>query len=290
MRYPLTGPRYPSWVECCGTGCDGYASPIDEKVVRADVERYRRRGPDPTTAILLRMIEAEGVAGGTLLDIGGGIGVIDHELLRAGASRAVLVEASPEYLEAARGAAREAGMEDRMAVAAGDFVRHAAGFAEADIVTLDRVVCCYPDADALVSASAAKARRLYGLVLPRDRWYVRLAIRLDNLRYRFRRHGYRAHAHSHAGIDALTRAQGLRVRSEAFTALWRVVLYRREGGGAVSSARDAGDERAEATAGERILARWLCDDSDRSSSAGRADSWRARSKLHVEGVPWPSVP
>ncbi len=40
---------------------------------------------------------------------------------------------------------------------------------DADIVTLDRVGCCYLAVDELVTASAAHARRLYGLVLPRER-------------------------------------------------------------------------------------------------------------------------
>ena len=156
-----------------GCGCDGYASPIDDSTAQDDRARYHAGGPDRTTRMLLDMIEAQFESGMSVLDVGGGIGVIDLELLKAGAGRAVLVEASPEYLEAARDEARQAGLADRIEVVAGDFVRHAADIDAADIVTLDRVVCCYPDADALVSASAAKAMRLYGLVLPRDRWYVR---------------------------------------------------------------------------------------------------------------------
>ena len=162
------------------------------------------------------------------LDVGGGIGVIDHELLKTRASRAVLVEASPAYLEVAREEAREADLLDRLEIVAGDFVRHAGDIDAADIVTLDRVVCCFPDADALVSASAAHARKLYGLVLPRDRWYVRWALRLDNVRWWLKRSAYRAHAHADGRIDELAMARGLRPRSEAFTLLWRVVLYTRD--------------------------------------------------------------
>jgi magnesium-protoporphyrin O-methyltransferase len=211
-----------------GCGCDGYASPIDDRSAQEDRARYRRAGPDRTTRMLLHMIVARSEDGLSVLDVGGGIGVIDLELLKAGAGRAVLVEASPPYLEAAREEARDAGLADRIEIVAGDFVHHAADIEPADIVTLDRVVCCYPDADALVSASAAKARSLYGLVLPRDRWYVRWAIRLDNLRYRLKRRAYRAHAHANARIDAMTLASGLRPSAEAFTFVWRVVLYARD--------------------------------------------------------------
>lgn len=213
-------------MDCCG--CDDYPSaPFDPDEAQRVRDRYHDVGPDETTQMLLDMIGAEGASGATVLDIGGGIGIIDHELLRRGAGRAVIVEASPAYLAAARDEASMAGLLDRIDIVAGDFVRHAEALEEADIVTLDRVVCCYRAADELVPASAAHARRLYGLVLPRDRWYVRWLIRLENVRWRLKRSAYRAYAHPNARIDAQVRAAGLQPRSEAFTAFWRVVLYER---------------------------------------------------------------
>lgn len=212
-------------MDCCG--CDGYPTPFDAGEAQKDRERYRADGPDETTQMLLDMISADGVKGATVLDVGGGIGVIDRELLAAGASRAVLVDASPAYLENAKEDAEAAGLLDRMEIVAGDFVRWADELEGEDIVTLDRVVCCYRDADALVSLSATHAKKLYGLVLPRDRWYVRWLIRLDNLRWRLKRSGYRAYAHANAGIDERVRAAGFKPRSEAFTHWWRVVLYER---------------------------------------------------------------
>ena len=209
-------------------GCDEYASPIDSGIARSDRDSYHSSGPDETTRMLLDMIEANSDAGASVLDVGGGIGVIDQELLKAGASRAVLVEASPAYLEVAREEADKADLLDRMQIVAGDFVRHAGDIDAADVVTLDRVVCCYPDADELVSTSASHAKRLYGLVLPRDRWYVRWATRLDNVRWWLKRSAFRAYAHANTGIDEQARAAGLVVRTEAFTRFWRVVLYARE--------------------------------------------------------------
>jgi len=211
-------------------GCDGYpGTPFDADEAQRDRDRYRADGPDETTRMLLDMIEDGGVSGATVLDVGGGIGAIDHELLSAGASRAVLVEASPASVEAARLEAEAAGLLDRIEIVAGDFVRRADGIDEADIVTLDRVLCCYRAADELVSASAEHARQLYGLVLPRDRWYVRWLIKLDNVRWWLKRSAYRAYAHSNTRIDERVRAAGLTPRSEAFTRYWRVVLYERVG-------------------------------------------------------------
>ena len=98
-------------------------------------------------------------------------------------------------------------------------------------MTLDRVVCCYPDAERLVGLSAARVRTAYGLVLPRDRLVVRIAIRLENLWMRLRRKAYRAYAHPTARVDEIAAANGLHPRSERRTAFWRVVVYDRVGDG-----------------------------------------------------------
>jgi magnesium-protoporphyrin O-methyltransferase len=94
-------------------------------------------------------------------------------------------------------------------------------------VTLDRVICCYPDAEALVSKSADRARKLYGLVLPRDSRLVRLSIRLENLWFWMRRSPYRAYGHPNELIDRLVAARGLHPMFERHSFFWRVVLYGR---------------------------------------------------------------
>ena len=177
--------------------------------------------------MLIDMIRPLEIQGSTLLDIGGGIGVIDQELLHAGVDRAVMVDAAPAFLDAARDEARDADQLERIDFVEGDFVRLAGGIDAADIVTLDRVVCCYPDAEALVGLSAARARRVYGLVLPRDRWILRAGIGLYNLTLRIRRKTYRAYVHPNAVIDRVVAASGLRPTSEGRTFVWRVVVYER---------------------------------------------------------------
>ena len=208
-------------------GCDDFASIFDAKTAERDRDRYRRAGPDRTTRMLLDLIRPGGVRGATVLDIGGGIGVIDHELLRDGASHAVLVDASPAYLGVARGLARERNELDRLEIVEGEFTRTASAVDPAAIVTLDRVICCFADAERLVALSAARARRVYGLVLPRDRWVIRAGIRLLNVVSRIRRESYRAYAHPNHVIDALVADSGLRPCDERRTFFWRVVVYER---------------------------------------------------------------
>jgi magnesium-protoporphyrin O-methyltransferase len=208
-------------------GCDEFASVFDRRSADADLRRYRHQGPDRTTRMLLDLIRAQGVDGATILDIGGGIGVIDQELLRAGASRATLADASLASVAVAREWAVDAGLADRMTFLEGDVVRGADAIGPADVVTLDRVICCYPDVASLVSLSAARAGRLYGIVLPRDRWIVRAALALEAFWYRTLRKAYRPFAHPNHLVDQLAAAHGLEPFAETGTFFWRVALYRR---------------------------------------------------------------
>ena len=214
-------------VDACG--CDAGFEIFDEKSAEEDLQRYRGHGPDATTATLVDMIRERGVSGSSLLDIGGGIGVIDHELLRAGAGHAVLVDASGPAVEMARREARRRGTLDRLEFVDGDFVSRASDVDVADIVTLDRVICCYPDVESLVRLSATRARSLYGLVLPRDRRLLRWALPLLNAWFRVRGFRYRTFLHANAKVDALVAAAGLRQVRESRTFMWRVVLYERLG-------------------------------------------------------------
>jgi ubiquinone/menaquinone biosynthesis C-methylase UbiE len=214
-------------MDSCGCEPQGFAKIFDRRNAEDDRDRYRRKGPDRTTRMLLELLAPYRAASSTVLDIGGGIGIIDQELLKTGMSHAVLVDGSTASLAVAREEARRLDLADRIEFVEGDFVKLAAGIGPADIVTLDRVVCCYPDAEALVGSSAARVRTVYGLVLPRDRFMVRIAVRLENLWMRLRRRAYRAYVHPTPRIDEIVAAAGLQPHAERRTAFWRVVVYDR---------------------------------------------------------------
>jgi hypothetical protein len=210
--------------ECCGVD---YDEQFNAEEARRDLLQYRASGPDPSTRRLVHALIARGVEGATLLDIGGGIGAVQLELLQAGVASSVDVDASASYLQVAQAEADERGFRDRTRYLHGDFTRLADELEPADIVTLDRVICCYPDARALIGGSASKARRLYGLVHPVDRWWTRLLGALGNLGYRAFRNPYRMHIHRQALIDSLVRAEGLVPVSVRDVRFWRTAIYRR---------------------------------------------------------------
>ncbi len=198
-------------------------------VAEKDLRRYRRKGPDKTTAILLDAIRSRKVASVTLLDIGGGVGVIAHELLAAGAAEAMLVEAATAYIAQAESESERRAHGDRMRFVHGDFVELAETVPGADVVTLDRVVCCYPDYERLVTSSAAKCRRLYALSLPRARWEVRAVVAVQNALRRLRGSSFRTFVHSTGAVHQLLAAAGLERVFHRNTLAWQVSLYARVG-------------------------------------------------------------
>src|SRR5262249_13783816 len=159
---------------CCGFHA-GARQVFDARKAEGDLKRYRRKGPNPSTRLLLDGIVAAG-GGESLLDIGGGIGALSLELLARGVERSTIVDASPAYQEAARRAAAERDLAQRMEFHEGDFVEHASRLDAADVVALDRVVCCYPAYQPLLEAAAAHCRRVFAYAYPHDRWYIRFGI------------------------------------------------------------------------------------------------------------------
>jgi magnesium-protoporphyrin O-methyltransferase len=193
--------------------------------------RYRRRGPDRTTKILIeelrRAIASTGSSGLTLLDVGGGIGAIHHELVNGTVSRAVHVDASPSHLPAAREEAIRRGHSDAVQFLEGDFTAIADQIPAADIVTLDRVICCFDDMERLVSASARKAIRFFGAVYPRDVRWMRVALAVINLFQRAKRSPFRVFLHDPRAVDAVLRSNGLEPYAVRLTLGWKAVVYGR---------------------------------------------------------------
>jgi len=144
---------------CC-TGYCAAETQFDGKVAEKDLRRYRRRGADVTTRLLLEELCRQPMEGWRLLDVGGGIGVISAELADTGVASVTMVEASPAYLEIARRKVGSRYGSRPTQFILGDFTAIANTLPDADVVTLDRVVCCYPDGEALLREAAGRARQI----------------------------------------------------------------------------------------------------------------------------------
>jgi magnesium-protoporphyrin O-methyltransferase len=189
-----------------------------------DLRRYRRKGLSRTARGL-----AEAAAGaGSVLDIGGGVGDLSLELLERGASRATVVEISDGYEDAAAALLADHRLGDRVERRIGDFVAEEGLVEPHDVVVLHRVVCCYPDADALIATAASHARRTLALTYPRERALTRIGFRGLNLWLRATRCGFRTFVHPVAAIADAAERQGLTLtRRESHGVVWENAVFER---------------------------------------------------------------
>ncbi len=209
---------------CCSPFWGANQRQFSDVIARRDLRRYRTRGPDSTTR-LLRDAILEAGNGKTVLDVGGGVGALCFELLAMGAERATVVDAAPAYLAAAGEEATRRNLSARLKVVHGDFVAIAGDVVPADVVTMDRVVCCYPAYRPLLEAALERSRRLLAFSYPRDLWYVRAAVAIQNLWRALFRNSFRGFVHSVRGMEALLEQHGFVRMQRRKTLKWAADLY-----------------------------------------------------------------
>ena len=201
---------------------------FNRRVAAKDARRFRKRGLSGTALALATL--AGDVRDATVLDVGGGIGAIELELLEAGAARATSIELSGAYEVEAEALLAERGFADRVDRRVGDFVADGASVERHDVVVLHRVVCCYPDVDALVREASGHARHTLLLTYPQDRPVIRAGVRVLNLCFRLSRCGFRTYAHRVEKILAVAAENGLTLETRRRSGvLWESVALSRAG-------------------------------------------------------------
>ena len=206
--------------DCCSP--KGYRWVFSERSARAEARRYRRKGLDATSRRIVDFLKGQGVEGKNVLEVGGGVGAIQIELLKAGASRALSIELTPTYEEVAADLLGEAGLTDRVERRVMDFAEAASHVESADIVVLNRVICCYPDMPKLAGAAADHARGLLVLSYPRRTWWTRMGLGLSNLVLALLRREFHIFVHPPGQITATVRSHGLAPILDQQGLLWTV--------------------------------------------------------------------
>jgi SAM-dependent methyltransferase len=209
---------------CTSNGC---AEMFGERFVRKAVRQYRRRGLDARSRWLVEQLRAFGLDGASVLEVGGGIGAVSVELLRAGAAKAIVVELSPAYERAAAELARDRGVAGRTSFVLGDLVLDPALSEPADFVVLHRVVCCSPHGPELLAAAAERAQRGLVFSYPTQAWWLRLGTWLLNRAFAMLGREYRMYLHEHARLLAAVEGAGLRPVARVERPLWRLAAFER---------------------------------------------------------------
>ena len=210
--------------------CEVTDRTFTESEAKSELRGYRKRGPAEQTKLILNAIRSLNLKNAELLDIGGGIGTIHHELLEDVATKATHVDASSAYLREAKAEAARRRHSERVTFIHADFTDVASDLPKADIVTLDRVVCCYPDFRSLLRAAAEHSGRVLALTYPRETWYLRLSEKVINFFQRVRKDPFRFYIHPVSEMDSLLKQEGFERVSLRRLFVWEMALYQRSGG------------------------------------------------------------
>jgi len=210
---------------CCQ--CQGIENMFDKKAANRQLKRYLKKGPSKTTSMLLDAINKKGVQGLNFLDIGGGIGAIQYDLIKAGASNGTSIEASSAFFDVVMEEALQNGLAERVNFKYGDFTATASDVDSADIVTLDKVICCYDDMSELVGLSSKLARKIYAVIYPRDVWWTKLALLMVNFYPRIKGSSFRVFIHPTKKVEEIIFGNGLKRNYYATTLFWQVAIFTR---------------------------------------------------------------
>jgi 16S rRNA G966 N2-methylase RsmD len=210
---------------CCNAhGCD---RTFNDRFARRMASRYRKRGLDRTAKRIVEVVAATGVEGASILEVGGGVGGIQLELLKRGAARATNLELSAAYEPQAQQLLADAGLADRVERRIVDIAAAPDEVEPADVVVLHRVVCCYPDYAKLLGAVADHARRQVVFSHPPDNWLSRALFGAQNLGFRLRGSKFRVFTHPPTAMLDVLAARGLRTASVHRGIAWHVASAER---------------------------------------------------------------
>lgn len=209
--------------------CEITDKTFGEDSAKSDIKSYRKRGPAAQTRLILQAIRSLNIKNAELLDVGGGVGVIHHELLADVAEKATHVDASSAYLKVAKEEAMRRGHSERVRFVHGDFTDAAKDLPEADVVTLDRVVCCYPDFRGLLKAAAEHSRHAIALTYPREVWYLRIGFKVVNFFQNLGKDPFRIFLHPISEMDSLLQREGFKRVSLRRLFVWEMALYQKSG-------------------------------------------------------------
>ena len=194
--------------DCCEP--DGYDGVFSDRFASRAARRYRRRGLSRSARAIVSFLTERGIEDATVLEIGGGVGEIQVELLRHGVSHATNLEISTNYEEEAAELLHGTGLQGRVDRRLLDIAQQPDDVDPADVVVLHRVVCCYPDYEKLLGAAAGKAGRLLVFSHPPRNRVTRGLLWWENFWRRRKGDPFRSFAHPPAAMLGVLTQTGLR--------------------------------------------------------------------------------
>ncbi len=207
---------------CCQRA---YDKEFDRSKAEKELRQYQANGLKKSSRPLRDILEGLPLQGSSLLDIGGGVGALTFELIKRGVSRSVYVDISSPYVQTFREEVERRLLETQVNSLQGDFLQVHPQIAPVDLVTLDKVICCYENYEDLIRYSSAKAKHWYAFTLPRHRWWVRWGQGIYQAANRLLGRSFTTYVHPTARIEEILQQAGFQKRRQSVRFFWTTMLF-----------------------------------------------------------------
>jgi len=208
--------------------CCGAERIFDSKKAKKQKKTYLKKGPRGSTRTLIRLLNEYNMEGKSLLDIGGGVGAIQWHFLEKGGITTTGIDASPAYINIAREIAEEKKVMDKTTFINSDVTETCNNVSPHDFVTLDKVVCCYPDYRALLNTACDNSREILALTMPLSGTIPKVISWLGNSWFSLNKVPFRTHVHPRKMVDNFIRNKGFRLVHEKLSFPWYLMVYENE--------------------------------------------------------------
>ncbi|MEM6801714.1 MAG: hypothetical protein AAF696_09950 [Bacteroidota bacterium] len=209
---------------CCNTT---YQGTFDDKRAKKELKEYEASGIKENSQALYQLLQLLDLRDKSMLEIGGGIGSLIFESFTLGLKTAQYVDISEAYFHTFKSALKARNLEDKVAIHLGDFVVLEEKVQKADLVVLDKVICCYEDYEALVQNSTAKAASWYAITIPKDSWWIKILFSYFIFLKRLKKDFFRPYIHKHRLIFDQIHKAGFQLKEERKNFMWKSFLFER---------------------------------------------------------------
>ena len=209
-------------INCCGA-----ERLFNLRAAKKELRKYKKSGAGKPTQALIDAIRSSVEDGKSLLDIGGGIGAIQWAFLKNGGAKTTDLDYSNGYLAVAEGYANENNWGDQTSFIQGDFLDESDVIEAHDFVTLDKVICCYPDYENLLDKALSKTRDTIGIVYPLGGWVAKMVAFFAKMYLKMSGNSFRPYIHPVASIRQLVLNNGFESVYSSVSFPWHVEVYRR---------------------------------------------------------------
>lgn len=208
---------------CCNAKI--YNDAFDAKTAQQELEDFRKKGPKKNSRPLIRLLKQMDIKNASLLDIGSGVGAVIFELFECGISNAVYTDYSSAYHAAFREEAKTRSLEKVTESFVGDFLETHQNIKKADLVTLDKVICCYENYEDLVKLSVQKALKWYAYSIPRDVWWVKWVHVLTEKMKVLKGNTFRTYVHPAGKIEQIIIENGFKKIHDLNKMEWQTCIF-----------------------------------------------------------------